>query len=157
MSTRFTRRGTPMEDSQSLALLMAAKAVHETLICYVADALRGRDHPDISPSILNFLGALDCGINFGSDIARRLKVSRQMVAKTVKELCQMGYLEQVEARGKQKQILFTATGERLMSDVRQLLAQMDSALKKQVGATTLRETLSTLETIAGEIDRRLTQ
>lgn len=156
MSTRFTQRGTPMEDSQSLALLMAAKAVHETLICYVADALRARDYPDISPSILNFLGALDCGINFGSDIARRLKVSRQMVAKTVKELCQMGYLEQVEARGKQKHILFTATGERLMSDVRQLLAQMDTALKKQVGAKTLRETLSTLETIAGEVDRRLT-
>lgn len=55
-----------------------------------------------------------------------------MVAKTEKQLCQLGYLEQIDGTGKQKEIHFTETGEYLMSDARQLLAEMDKILFKDV-------------------------
>jgi DNA-binding MarR family transcriptional regulator len=147
MSTRFTSRGTPMADSQSLRLVFATAAVHERIVERVAAGLM-REGYDVSPSKLHFLGALDCGVNYGADIARQLRVSRQMVAKTVKELCRAGYLEQVTAAGRQKQILFTAEGERLMSDIRQRLARLDVVLSERVGATAFEATLSSLDAIA---------
>lgn len=59
-----------------------------------------------------------------------------MVAKTVKELCKLGYLIQQTGEGKQKKILFTPKGEQLMSDARQLLAYLDDVLYEQVPDTT---------------------
>ncbi|WP_080811091.1 MarR family winged helix-turn-helix transcriptional regulator [Halomicronema hongdechloris] len=147
MSTWFTQRGIPMADSQSLRLVFCTAGVHDHITEYVAKRLQQEGYDAISPSMLNFLGTLDCGVNYGSEIARRLNVSRQMVAKTVKELCRVGYLEQVQAKGKQKQIVFTASGEALMSRVRHLLVQLDEVLCKRLGEATLNETLSTLEAI----------
>ncbi|ASC73228.1 Bifunctional ligase/repressor BirA [Halomicronema hongdechloris C2206] len=136
-----------MADSQSLRLVFCTAGVHDHITEYVAKRLQQEGYDAISPSMLNFLGTLDCGVNYGSEIARRLNVSRQMVAKTVKELCRVGYLEQVQAKGKQKQIVFTASGEALMSRVRHLLVQLDEVLCKRLGEATLNETLSTLEAI----------
>ena len=135
-----------MVDSQSLRLALGAASVQDQIAAYIAQQLRAKGY-DISPATLNFLSALDCGVNVGADIARRLKVSRQMVAKTVKELCHAGYLEQVDGVGKQKQILFTAAGEQLMAEVRQLLAQLDTVLLETLGETALQEILTQLETI----------
>ena len=135
-----------MVDSQSLRLALGAASVQDQIAAYIAQQLRAKGY-DISPATLNFLSALDCGVNVGADIARRLKVSRQMVAKTVKELCRAGYLEQVDGVGKQKQILFTAAGEQLMAEVRQLLAQLDKVLLEALGETALQETLARLDTI----------
>ncbi len=135
-----------MVDSQSLRLALGVASVQDQIAAYIAQQLRAKGY-DISPATLNFLSALDCGVNVGADIARRLKVSRQMVAKTVKELCHAGYLEQVDGVGKQKQILFTAAGEQLMAEVRQLLAQLDKVLLEALGETALQETLARLDTI----------
>lgn len=135
-----------MVESQSLRLALRVASVQEHIAAYIAQQLRTQGY-DISPATLNFLSALDCGVNVGADIARRLKVSRQMVAKTVKELCRAGYLEQVDGVGKQKQILFTAAGEQLMAEVRQLLAQLDTVILEALGETALQETLTRLETI----------
>jgi DNA-binding MarR family transcriptional regulator len=128
MSTKFTKQGLPLAESQSLKLLFASANLCDRLTEYVAGQLRLKGFEGISPSMLDFLSALDCGINYGAEIARRLQVSRQMVAKTVKELCRAGYLEQIEGVGKQKQILFTEKGERLMSTARSALAQLDQVL-----------------------------
>lgn len=151
MSTRFTQLGTPMIESQSLKLVFMTAGIHDQITEHIASKLKQDGYSKASPSILNFLSALDCGINVGSDIARRLKVSRQMVAKTVKELCHAGYLEQVEGPGKQKHILFTAEGEQLMSKARQLLAQLDEVLYQKLGKNSLDEALNTLEIIHGLI------
>lgn len=70
-----------------------------------------------------------------------------MVAKTVKELCKAGYLAQVDGAGKQKEIVFTKTGEVLISDARQLLAELDMSLNKEVGKNQLKTTASCLENI----------
>lgn len=147
MSTRLTSSGVPMVDSQTLNLVVGAGQVSELISRKLSNDLKKKGYKFASPSALNFLSALECGINYGSDIARNLGVSRQMVAKTVKELCTAGYLKQVEGVGKQKKILFTVTGELLMSDARSLLADMDNVLIQKVGNTSLLSIVDNLKII----------
>lgn len=147
MSTRLTTNNIPMVESQSLQLVLAAAQVHEKISIYLSESLKKKGYKFASPSILNFLSTLECGVNYGSEIARNLGVSRQMVAKTVKELCNANYLEQLEGQGKQKQIIFTKTGELLMSDARQLLSDVDSVLNKEMDEIQLKTTVTNLESI----------
>ena len=70
-----------------------------------------------------------------------------MVAKTVKGLCLAGYLEQVDDIGKQKKITFTATGELLMSEARQLLADIDKTLTAQLSERSIATTVTNLKKI----------
>lgn len=147
MSTKLTQKGTPMVDSQSLKLVLAAAKVHELTALYLSTSLKSKGYQYVTPTALNFLSTLECGINYGSEIARNLGVSRQMVAKTVKELCKAGYLAQVDGTGKQKEIIFTKLGEILMSDTRQLLAELDKVFNKEVGKNQLKAAASCLESI----------
>jgi len=78
-----------------------------------------------------------------------------MVAKTVKELSHLGYLEQVPGKGKQKQIVFTTAGEQLMSEVRAILAQLDELLHEQLGEQALGEAIATLDAIASLVNTEL--
>ena len=147
MSTRLTINKIPMVESQSLQLALAAAQVHEKISIYLSDSLKKKGYKFASPSVLNFLSTLECGINYGSEIARTLGVSRQMVAKIVKELCNANYLEQREGLGKQKEIVFTKTGELLMSDSRQILASIDKILDKEMGDIQLKTMVTNLESV----------
>lgn len=147
MSTRFTNKNTPMVDSYSLSLVLTAAQVHEKTSVYLSESLNKQGFTFITPSRLNFLSTLECGINYGSEIARNLGVSRQMVAKTVKELCQAGYLEQQAGHGKQKEIVFTKEGELLMSSARKLLADIDVVLSQAIGKQRLIELTAHLEDV----------
>jgi len=147
MSTRLTTKGIPMVDSQALKLVLGASQVHELITRYLSKSLKSKGYNAATSSMLNFLSTLECGVNYGSEIARNLGVSRQMVAKTVKELCRAGYLEQVDGVGKQKEILFTETGELLMSDARQILADIDRILIKQLGKNSIKTTVASLDSI----------
>lgn len=149
MSTRLTQKGNPMVDSEALKLVLSASHVQELTTHYLSQTLNAKGYEAVTPSILNFLSALECGVNYGSEIARSLGVSRQMVAKTVKELCRYGYLEQKDGVGKQKEILFTHNGELLMSDTRQILADIDQVLVKKMGLKSVQSTVANLGTIAG--------
>jgi len=157
MSIRLTKNNVPMVESQSLQLVLAAAQVHEKIALYLSESLKNKGYKLASPSVLNFLSTLECGINFGSEIARTLGVSRQMVAKTVKELCKAGYLEQRDGKGKQKEIFFTKTGELLMSDARQLLADIDTVLNKDVGENELKATVTELQSIEQIISQLSTE
>ena len=130
MSTRFTRKGVPLVESQSLQLIQSAQKLNDVITQYISQRLVEKGYESLTPSFLSFLSILECGVNYGSEIARNLDVTRQMVAKTVKQLSQLGYLEQIDSAGKQKEIHFTETGEYLMSDARQLLAELDEILFK---------------------------
>lgn len=136
MSTRFTQRGVPLVESQSLQLIQSASRLNDAITKYLSQRLVEEGYSSLTPSFLSFLSILECGVNYGSEIARNLDVTRQMVAKNVKELCKLGYLEQIDGAGKQKEIHFTETGEYLMSDARQLLAEVDEILFKDVDART---------------------
>lgn len=130
MSTRFTKNGVPLVESHSLQLIQSTARLNDAITHYLSQRLVEKGYTSLTPSLLSFLGILECGVNYGSEIARSLGVTRQMVAKTVKELCGLGYLQQKSGTGKQKEIHFTQTGEYLMSDARQLLADVDDVLFK---------------------------
>jgi len=147
MSTRLTEMGVSMVDSQSLKLLFSAMAVNDRISTYLSKRLKSRGYEAASVSVLNFLSQLECGVNYGSEIARSIGVSRQMVAKTVKELCRIGYLEQAEGVGRQKQILFTKLGEQLMADSRLLLAELDNELFDALGEAGVKETINRLDKV----------
>ena len=119
-----------MVESQSLQLIQSASQLNDMMTKYLSQHLIEKGYASITPSLLSFLSILECGVNYGSEIARNLGVTRQMVAKTVKELCRLGYLEQVDGVGKQKEIHFTEAGEYLMSDARLLLSEVDEVLYK---------------------------
>ncbi len=141
---RVTGREVAMVDSRSLQLVLAAAQVQELAGRQLAAALQAKGYEGVSGASLSFLAALECGVNYASEIARRLQVSRQMVAKKVKELSQAGYLEQLAGVGKQKQIRFTARGEQLMADARQLLSQLDRRLEQQLSKAGLAATVAGL-------------
>ena len=147
MSTRLTPRGVPMVESQSLKLALGASQVNDLISKYLSNALKEKGYVFATSSALNFLSTLECGVNYASDIARNLGVSRQMAAKTVKDLCLAGYLEQLDDVGKQKKIVFTETGELLMSDARQLLADMDKILNQELGDKAIANTVNNLNKI----------
>jgi len=147
MSIRFTQKGTPMVDSQALQLALGAAQVNDLISRYLSKCLNNKGYKFATSSTLNFLSTLECGVNYGSEIARNLGISRQMVAKTVKGLCLAGYLEQVDDIGKQKKIIFTETGEQLMSDARQLLADIDKTLNAQQSEGSIASTISNLNEI----------
>ena len=141
-----------MVDSRSLQLATLSASARDRLVRWVADGLRDDGFDDVSPSTLEFLDALDCGVNVASEIARSLGVSRQMVAKTVKELCQLDYLAQLEGRGKQKKIIFTDRGERLMARVRQRLRELDTVLEEEIGSRRLDDALASLDAVVRLLD-----
>ncbi|MEX2515333.1 MAG: MarR family transcriptional regulator [Gammaproteobacteria bacterium] len=144
-----------MVESHALRLAKAAAAVREGICDYVVIKLAEQGYQDISPAILTFLGALDCGVNYGSGIARNLKVSRQLVAKMVREMSEAGYLEQTEGSGKQKKIIFTRKGELLMAEVRNILLSLDSLLQKNTSEAALKKMIRTLEDMGKELSARV--
>ena len=144
MSTELTNKATTMVESQGLQLVLGAQQVSDSISLYLSNTLKRQGYQFATPAALSFLSALECGINYASDIARSLGVSRQMVAKTVKGLCTAGYLLQVDDKGKQKKILFTDMGEQLMADARQLLADVDQTLHSQLSADELNSTIKHL-------------
>jgi len=147
MSTRLTTNDVPMVESETLKLVIGAGQVNDSISQYLSNTLKSNGYKFASPSALNFLSALECGVNYASEIARNLGVSRQMVAKTVKELCLAGYLEQLSGVGKQKKIVFTITGELLMSDARKLLAEIDHTLNDKLGENSIASTVKNLNAI----------
>lgn len=145
-----------MVESQSLQLTQQTSDLNSIVVKYVTQSLVKKGHTAITPTLLLFLSAMECGINHGSDIARKIGVSRQMVAKIVKELCQLGYLRQIDGSGKQKDILFTTEGEHLIADARQLLYELDSKLSQQLGTDNLSNMIKQLTDTTNLIREMLT-
>ncbi len=145
MSTKFTKNATPMKDSITLQLVMSASLLQDSISRMLVKELKKKGHQSINTSRLTFLSTLECGVNYASKISRKLKVSRQMVAKTVKELCELGYLLQGEPVGKQKAIEFTLQGEQLISECRNLLANFDEKLQSRSGIQNLNELLTSID------------
>ncbi len=140
-----------MVESQSLKLVFGAARMNDQISLFLARSLEGLGYGGATTSMLSFLSTLECGVNYGSEIARSLGISRQMVAKTVKELVRLGYLEQVEGQGKKKPILFTEKGEHLMSDARRLLAELDLRLSEVMGPGVLEDLVEKLDTIQARV------
>lgn len=150
MSTRFTTK-IPMVESQALRVIQATAQLNRSIIDYVSAELIKKGYESISPSLLSFLSVLDCGVNYASEIARTLGVTRQMVGKTVKELNRLGYLEQLDGPGKQRKIVFTLRGEQLISAARQILFELDNILCDAGDSSQILDVLSQLKNIESKI------
>lgn len=109
MSARFTKSGVALVESQSLQLIQSTSRLSDVMTKYISKGLVEEGYSAITPGLLSFLSVLECGVNYASEIARRLGVSRQMVAKTVKELCRLEYLEQKSGGGETKRNPFYPT------------------------------------------------
>ncbi|WP_233402836.1 MarR family transcriptional regulator [Marinomonas transparens] len=144
-----------MMESQSLQLMQSTSRLNDVMTKYIAQRLVEKGYTSLTPSYLSFLSVLECGVNYGSEIARSLDVTRQMVAKTVKELSRLGYLDQKEGAGKQKEIHFTEAGEYLMSDARKLLAEVDDVLFKYSESNKPEKIMSEMNVIADAINDKL--
>ncbi|CAA0092309.1 Uncharacterised protein [BD1-7 clade bacterium] len=138
-----------MVESLSLQLVFASSSLHEQMTAYLTRALTRDGFVSVTPPMLNFLSILECGVNYASDIARNLGVSRQMVAKTLKELCHLGYLEQIDGKGRQKMIRFTEQGEHLISAARQYLVQLDEVIGQTLGDDALAGMIDAMQTVNG--------
>jgi DNA-binding MarR family transcriptional regulator len=137
MSTELTTLAAhpafEMADSRSLKLVHLVSNFERRVQKWLVDVLHDRGFAGLTQSQLSFLGALDCGPNNASQIAKNLGVTRQAVHKTVKELEALGWLksEADTVRRNQRIIRFTHEGERMMSEARALFKQLDSRLFEQ--------------------------
>lgn len=133
MSTKLTINSDgpqEMADSLSLDLFHAARAYQLALAEYLADRLGRTSHAGVSAHDLGFLAALACGDNTASDIARRLRISRQAAQKHTQQMVAAGILTLADdpQRRNRRLIRFTGRGEALMAACRVLLAERDARL-----------------------------
>jgi DNA-binding MarR family transcriptional regulator len=130
MSIELTKKADHASESLSLDLFQAARGFQARVSATLSVRLAERWGWTVAPGQLAFLGALICGENSPSDIARRLGISRQAAQKQARELAASGYLAigRDPARGNRTVIAFTETGAELMADCRSELARMDAEL-----------------------------
>ncbi|MGB7320209.1 MAG: MarR family winged helix-turn-helix transcriptional regulator [Albidovulum sp.] len=145
MSTKLTRTsptaGYDLVDSHALALTQATESFRERMLVWLLSKLWNDGFEGLKASQLTFLGDLDCGVNFASELARTLRISRQAVHKTVRELEDVGWLvtRPDEALGNQRVIVFTEEGERMMSHARAHFLTLDTLLMQKFGEERLAE------------------
>ncbi|MEP0963775.1 MAG: MarR family winged helix-turn-helix transcriptional regulator [Roseobacter sp.] len=134
MSTKLTTSiASPtyeMANSRSLKLVLLTSNFERRAQKWLVKLLRNRGFDSLTQSQLSFLGALDCGPNYASQIAIDLGISRQAVHKSVKELVASGWLksEADQIRRNQRIVTFTNEGERMMSEARALFQHLDNKL-----------------------------
>lgn len=130
MSTALTKEPDHASESLSLDLFQAARGFQARLSAALSVRLAERWGWTVAPGQLACLGALICGENSPSDIARSLGISRQAAQKKAQELAAAGYLAIARdpARGNRTVIAFTELGARLIADCRSELACMDAEL-----------------------------
>jgi DNA-binding MarR family transcriptional regulator len=114
--------------------------------------LHARGHDRVTEAHLVLFGNLDCGTTYASAIAQRMRVSRQAISKTLRELHALGLirLETDPARGNQKLAVMTPDGMRLATDARQELAQIEARLADRIGRQSYEALRSALESGWGE-------
>lgn len=146
-----------MPDSRSLGVALVLGRAHASLMAWLVTRLRAQGHEAISVPALDFMGQLDCGRNYASDVARTLGVSRQMVAKTVAELARRGWLTQKPDPDKRnrKIIVFTAEGEQVMADTRTLLKELDGLLDTRLSGGWAERLSQELEALRRAVDDRV--
>jgi len=140
-----------MVESLSLKLAFASREMNEAILHRVASRLTAMGYDGATPAALDFLGALDCGDNHASELARMMGVSRQWVARNVARFCDQGYLEQHPGAGREKRIVFTARGEALIADARRELAALDRLLARDNGSTALADLVQRTERIVATL------
>lgn len=143
MSTKFTRKsplvGYDLADSHALALAQTTELFRDKMVKWLLLKLAEDGFDELKANQLTFLGSLDCGANYASELARALGITRQAIHKTVRDLEKAGWLatKPNDQLGNQRAITFTAEGECMMSCARSHFLELDAILIEQFGKANL--------------------
>ena len=108
----------------------------------VMDGLLARlsaEFPEVNAAHLTLFGALDCGATHASAAAMRLGISRQAVARTARELEELGLLRLVvdPLQRNRQTLAMTEAGMRLALAGRAALAEVEADLGARIGGAAL--------------------
>jgi DNA-binding MarR family transcriptional regulator len=114
--------------------------------------LHAKGYERVTEAHLVLFGNLDCGTTYASAIAQRMRVSRQAISKTLREMQSLGLiaLENDPARANQKLVVMTAEGMRLATDARRELADIETQLADRIGREEAEALRGILETGWGD-------
>ena len=150
MSTKFTREAVQVSPPAPLTVLLqtASQWVMHALVA----RLHACGHDRVTEAHLVLFGNLDCGTTYASAIAQRMRVSRQAISKTLRELQTLGLvrLENDPVRANQKRVVMTTGGMRLATDARRELADIEARLADRIGREASEALRSILETGWGD-------
>lgn len=120
--------------------------------------LHARGFEDVTPAHLNVLQYPGPDAARPSELACRIRMSRQALNYLLGQLETLGYLERRDASGDQRlrQIYLTARGHEAMATIREMVAQVEADWEQQLGAqnfSKLRELLTALNAITVDAAR----
>ena len=126
-------------------LINAAQGWFETALMPYLQKCGGKD---LGYADLKLLANLDCGTTYASELARRMRVSRQAVNKLVRNLveAELVRLEAVPGKRNTKWIVITDSGRNIILDIIAELNRMEAVLEARIGTEQVAALRAALET-----------
>lgn len=146
MSTKFTSSEDNSRVPEPLTVLL--QAASQSILRGLIERLKACGYTDITEPHLVLFGNLDCGATHAAQIAQRMRVSRQAISKTLRELQSSGWvrLEDDPARRNQKLVVMTKSGMQLANDARKALGEIEALLAQKIGKDAMINLRGALET-----------
>lgn len=145
MSTKFTT--SPVANSWPEPLTVLLQAASQSILRDLLARLRARGYPKVTDSHLILFGNLDCGATHAAQIAQRMRVSRQAISKTLRELQSLDLvrMEDDPQRRNQKLVVMTALGMQFATDARGALNDVEAVLADHFGREAVNQLRKSLE------------
>lgn len=133
MSTKFTTSVASDSLPEPLVVLLASAT--QSILHALIDQLAALGHDQVTAPQLILFGNLDCGATYAAQIAQRMKVSRQAISKTLRELQDRGLLrlENDLDQRNQRVVVMTDLGEAFARDARSAMSLVEARLSDQIG------------------------
>jgi DNA-binding MarR family transcriptional regulator len=141
-----------MQGSPPAPLTVLLQTASQWVMHALVARLHACGHVRVTEAHLVLFGNLDCGTTYASAIAQRMRVSRQAISKTLRELQTLGLvrLENDPVRANQKLVVMSPEGMRLANDARRELADIEARLADRIGREASEALRSILETGWGD-------
>lgn len=151
MSTRFTRKLSPTDLPEPLTVLL--QSASQSVLSNLVERLHERGYQQVTESHLMLYGNLDCGATYAAQIAQRMRVSRQAISKTLRELRELGFvrLEDDPKRRTQKLVVMTDRGMQLALDARSELEVIENKIADEIGPQAMAALRQALEVGWGNV------
>ncbi len=145
MSTKFTT--SPEADQWPEPLTVLLHAASQSVLRDLLTRLRTRGYPNVTESHLILFGNLDCGATHAAQIAQRMRVSRQAISKTLRELQSLDLVRMEDdlQRRNQKLVVMTALGMQFAMDARSSLNDVEAVLADHFGRDAVTQLRKSLE------------
>jgi len=146
MSTKLTSIDSTERLPEPLTVLL--EAASQSVLRTLATRLSARGYEEITEPQLVLFGNLDCGATHAARIAQRMRVSRQAISKTLRELQGLGFLqlEDDPDRRNQKLVVMSERGLQLALEARAELRRIEAEISVRIGANAMEALRVALET-----------